>query len=155
MYFFFVTFFSETMTPSLFCRINITYQRSIPSLTFKLYNNHKSFSTQNTTKLKSKSNSKSKSAAKSKQKYSASLYGNTTKTTKQNRINSNNDLYSSVSASDYDKSSHPTGWNGTFHKCHALLNYSPFGVKSMMHSFNTLVTSYVCYILCFPQTLNR
>ena len=103
------------------------------------------FSTQTTTKLKSKSSPKTK------QKYASSLYGTPSKSKKNVKSKTNpntnsNDLYSSVSATDYDKDSNPTGWNATFHKAAALLDYSPFGTKSMMHSFNTLVTSYVCHI---------
>ena len=114
--------------------------RRLPAPKHGFYPHHllitQSFSTQNAIKQKSKSVSKSK------QKYSSSLYGKNGKSTKSNTKKSDK---SSISASDYDKESHPTGWNATFHKCHALLEYSPFGTKSMMHSFNTLVTAYVCY----------
>ena len=141
------------MSPSnvLFRRLNpnlsINHHPSITALscTYKLYRYHQlqPFSTQNAPKLKSKS------SAKTKQKYTSSIYGKAKGGKSKTKKNDDNtDLYSSVSATDYDKDLHPTGWNAVFHKCHALLEYSPHGTKEMMHSFNTLVTSYVCHL--FP-----
>ena len=111
-------------------RLNIKHNQSWLNLPTQLFSS-------STIKAKSKSKSKPKQ----KQKYNPSVITQKTTSKKGKTINidSNDNKTKPPSLSEYDAEKQgDKGWNGLFLKCHDLLNYNPFGITSMMHSFNTL-----------------